>query len=70
MQWFRNFKISTKLVVSFLFILTLMAALGFFMILRLSTISASSQDMAKVQLPGLLSISRISDYFGSYRRGE
>ncbi len=51
-------------------ILTLMAALGFFMILRLSTISASSQDMAKVQLPGLLSISRISDYFGSYRRGE
>lgn len=70
MQWFRNFKISTKLVVSFLFILTLMAALGLFMILRLSSISASSQDMAKVQLPGLLSISRISDYFGSYRRGE
>ncbi len=70
MQWFRNFKISTKLVVSFLFVLTLMAALGLFMILRLSTISASAQDMAKVQLPGLLSISRISDYFGSYRRGE
>ena len=70
MQWFRNFKISTKLVVSFLFILTLTAALGLFVILRLSSISATSQDVAKVQLPGLLSISRISDYFGSYRRGE
>jgi methyl-accepting chemotaxis protein len=70
MQWFRNANISSKLIISFLFILGLTAALGVFMILRLNTISSTAADVAKQQLPCLLSITRISDHFGSYRRGE
>jgi methyl-accepting chemotaxis protein len=70
MQWFRNANISSKLIISFLFILGLTAALGLFMILRLNAISSTAEDVAKQQLPCLLSISRISDHFGSYRRGE
>jgi methyl-accepting chemotaxis protein len=70
MQWFRNANISSKLIISFLFILGLTAALGIFMILRLNAISSTAEDVAKQQLPSLLSITRISDHFGSYRRGE
>lgn len=70
MQWFKDLTISTKLLISFLSILTLTAALGIFMIIRLASISHTAEDVAKQQLPGLLSISRISDHFGSYRRGE
>ncbi len=70
MQWFRNIPISTKLVISFLLVLMLTAALGVFAIVKLSTISHTADDIAKQQLPGLLSISKISDYFGSFRRGE
>jgi len=70
MQWFKNMTISAKLVISFLFILTLTAALGIFMVIRLGDISHKAEDVAKLQLPGLLSVSRIGDYFGSYRRGE
>ncbi|MEI6209955.1 MAG: MCP four helix bundle domain-containing protein, partial [Desulfuromonadales bacterium] len=70
MQWFKNVNISTKLLVSFMFILILSAALGIFQIVRLSAISKTAEDMAKTQLPAMLSISKISDLFGSYRRGE
>ena len=70
MQWFKNLTIGAKLLISFLSILTLTAALGIFMVIRLGVISHTAEDVAKQQLPGLLSISRISDYFGSYRRGE
>ena len=70
MQSFNNLSIGSKLLAAFMFILTLMTALGVFQIVRLTTISNTSQDVAKQQLPTLLSVSKISDYFGSYRRGE
>lgn len=70
MQWFKNFSISAKLVISFLLVLLLTAVLGIFTIVKLTTISHTADDVAKQQLPSLLSISKISDYFGSYRRGE
>jgi methyl-accepting chemotaxis protein len=70
MQFFRNYSISTKLLLSFMSILMLTAALGIFMIIRLGAISRTAEDVAKSQLPALLSISKINNHFGSYRRGE
>ncbi|MEI6207469.1 MAG: MCP four helix bundle domain-containing protein, partial [Desulfuromonadales bacterium] len=70
MQWFKNIRIGSKLMISFMFILTLSAALGIFQIVRLTTITTTAEDVAKTQLPAMLSISKINDLFGSYRRGE
>jgi methyl-accepting chemotaxis protein len=70
MQWFRNSSISSKLVISFMLVLMLTAALGIFTIVRLGAIGNTANDVAHTQLPALLSISKIKDYFGSYRRGE
>src|SRR5450631_2146168 len=70
MQWFRNFNIGTKLVLSFLLILGLTALLGIFMIVKLNFINVTSKDVAKQQVPGLLSIAKINDQFGGFRRGE
>ena len=70
MQWFRNFNISAKLIISFLVILGLTAVLGIFMIIRLTAISTTADDVTRHQLPAMLSISKINDLVGSYRRGE
>jgi methyl-accepting chemotaxis protein len=70
MQFYKNYSISTKLVLSFMSILMLTAALGIFMIIRLGAISRTADDVAKSQLPALLSISKINNDLGSYRRGE
>jgi len=70
MQWFRDFKISTKLMVAFMLILGLSAGLGVYQIVKLTAISNAAKDVARQQLPGLLAISRINDYFSSIRRGE
>ncbi len=70
MQWFRDSSIRTKLVLSFLILLFLTAVLGGFTIFRLGSISDSAGNLAQRQMPSLLSISKIKDYFGSYRRGE
>ncbi|HEY5513157.1 MAG TPA: methyl-accepting chemotaxis protein, partial [Geomonas sp.] len=70
MQWYRDLSISAKLIISFMFMIMLTAALGIFMITRLNSISTTAEDVANQQLPGMLSISKISEYFGSYRRGE
>ncbi|WP_224983652.1 methyl-accepting chemotaxis protein [Geomonas agri] len=70
MQWFNDASIRTKLVISFLLLLVLTALLGGLTIVRLGAISGTANDLAQRQLPSLLSISKIQDYFGSYRRGE
>jgi methyl-accepting chemotaxis protein len=70
MQWFRNLTIGVKLIVGFMFVIMLTALLGTFMVIRLNGISTTAKDVETQQLPGLLSIAKLSDYFGSYRRGE
>jgi len=70
MQWFRNFNIGVKLIISFLFIIGLTTMLGIFMIVKLNYVIKKTDDMAQQQVPGLLSISRINDLYGSFRRGE
>ena len=70
MQWLRNINIGVKLIISFLFILGLTAILGIFIILRLTSISTTAEDVARQQLPAMLAISKINDLVGGFRRGE
>ena len=70
MQWFNDLTIRTKLIISFMTLLMLTAALGVYMIITLTGISATAENVAQSELPSLVSISKISDLFGSFRRGE
>jgi len=70
MQWFNDRSINSKLIIAFMFILVLTAALGGFMVARLNSITIKAEDVAQKQLPGLFALSKVSDAFGSYRRGE
>jgi methyl-accepting chemotaxis protein len=70
MQWFMDLKIRAKLVISFMVLIMLTAVLGLVMIVKLTEISKSADLVAVRELPSTLSISKISDYFGSFRRGE
>jgi methyl-accepting chemotaxis protein len=70
MQWFSNLTIRTKLILSFMTLIMLTAALGVYMVVQLTGISATAEDVAKRDLPAMLSITKISDFFGSHRRGE
>jgi methyl-accepting chemotaxis protein len=70
MQWFMNLKIRAKLIISFMALIMLTAVLGLLMIVKLTDISKTADMVAARELPSTLSISKISDLFGSYRRGE
>ena len=70
MSWLKNVSIGTKLVLSFLFVLLLTVLLGAFMIVKLNQINDKARNVSTQQVPGLLSIYNINDYFGSFRRGE
>jgi len=70
MQWFKNLSINTKLIVAFMFLIGLTGALGAFMIVELTAIARNADDVAQKQLPALFTLSKMSEAFGSYRRGE
>jgi len=70
MALFNNLSIGAKLVLSFLLVLLLTAVLGVFMIVKLNAINKTAEDVSLQQVPGLLSVYKINDYFGSFRRGE
>jgi methyl-accepting chemotaxis protein len=70
MQWFKDRSINTKLIVAFMSLLALTVVLGGYMIMELASITTKAEDIAGKQLPGLLSLSKMSDGFGSYRRSE
>jgi methyl-accepting chemotaxis protein len=70
MTLFNNLSIGAKLVLSFLLVLLLTAVLGVFMILKLNQINDRAKDVSQQQVPGILSIYKINDFFGSFRRGE
>jgi methyl-accepting chemotaxis protein len=70
MQWFYNLSIRTKLIISSMTLIMLTVALGVYMVIKLTDISVTSENVAQAELPNLLSISKISDLFGSFRRGE
>ncbi|QEM67122.1 methyl-accepting chemotaxis protein [Geobacter sp. FeAm09] len=69
-MWLKNLSIGAKLIMSFLLVLLLTVFLGIFMIGRLNLVRTSAEDVAQKQVPGILSVARISDLFGSLRRGE
>lgn len=70
MQWFKNLSINTKLIVAFMFLIGLTGALGAFMIVELTAIARNADDVAQKKLPALFTLSKMSEAFGSYRRGE
>jgi methyl-accepting chemotaxis protein len=70
MQWFKDLTVRAKLIISFMVLIMLTATLGIFMIVRMTEISKSADILADHELPSTLSISKIGDFFGSYRRGE
>ncbi|GFE62448.1 methyl-accepting chemotaxis protein [Geobacter sp. AOG2] len=69
-MWLKNLSIGAKLIMSFLLVLLLTLILGIFMIGRLNLVRNNAEDVAQKQVPGILSIARINDLFGSFRRGE
>jgi methyl-accepting chemotaxis protein len=70
MQWFKDLTVRAKLIISFMVLIMLTATLGIFMIVKMTEISKAADQVADHELPSTLSISKISDFFGSYRRGE
>lgn len=67
---FSNFKISTKLFISFLFILLLTVFLGTFSVVQISRLNTITKDIATTQVPAIKSIKDIDSLVGSYRRSE
>ncbi|GFO59891.1 hypothetical protein GMST_22160 [Geomonas silvestris] len=70
MQWFKDLRIGTKLVIAFMLLMSLNIMLGAFMVIELNKITKQSDDVASTQIPGIVAISSLSEAFGSYRRGE
>jgi len=53
MKWFYDLKISTKLLISFLLILVLMAIVGLFAVVQMSKVNAASTEMAVKWIPAV-----------------
>ncbi|HTV21970.1 MAG TPA: methyl-accepting chemotaxis protein, partial [Polyangiaceae bacterium] len=68
MNWFRNLKISSKLVSAFLVVIALTVVLGGVASVRLAQIRRLQEQMSVDYLPGVLFIGEISDASSRYRR--
>jgi len=68
MDWFRNLKISSKLLSSFAVVVALTAVLGVVASLRLLNIKQGAEDLVQSGVPGLVYISKISEASAMYRR--
>src|SRR5690242_2583874 len=53
MQWFNNLRLTGKLLVSFIAVLTITCALGLLSILRLGDVAAESETISNVYMPSL-----------------
>lgn len=62
MQAFYNLKIATKLLVSFLAVLTLTACLGVFSVMQLTKVNQMSTDLAKKWMPSTQSLLEMKAY--------
>lgn len=66
----KDISIGAKMVFAFLLIILLTAFLGVFMIVKLNQINTKAENVSQQQVPAILSIYKMNDYFGSFRRGE
>ena len=70
MKWFYDLKISTKLITSFLVVLTLTAAMGVFAIIQLGQVNQTAQDMKENWMPSMRAASGMRFFAASYRLRE
>ncbi|MFI5445996.1 methyl-accepting chemotaxis protein [Polaromonas sp. UC242_47] len=70
MQAFYNLKIATKLLLSFLAVLTLTAVLGVFSVMQLTKVNQMSTDLAKNWMPSTQSLLEMKAYMARYRAQE
>jgi methyl-accepting chemotaxis protein len=70
MNWFNNFKMSKKLIVSFSAVLISMTILGVLSIIELKAVKTCSDDLGKNWLPSVDIIGKINDDCNTYRRYE
>ena len=70
MKWFINLKISQKLIVSFLVVNVLMAAMGIFGITKMRTVKQSANDLAENWMPSIIQSFKIANDFSLLRRYE
>ncbi|MCD5995667.1 MCP four helix bundle domain-containing protein [Pseudomonas sp. CDFA 602] len=70
MKWFYDLKISTKLISSFLLVLTLTAGMGGFAILQLGAVNQTAQDIKSNWLPSVRAASGMRFYAANYRLKE
>ena len=67
---FRQFSIATKMILTFLVVIVLTAIVGIYAVVQNSRISTITSNIAKVDIPGIHSITSINALVGSHRRGE
>jgi len=70
MKWFYDLKISTKLISSFMLVLTLTAGMGGFAILQLGAVNQTAQDIKSNWLPSVRAASGMRFYAANYRLKE
>ena len=70
MQWFHHLKISTKLLTSFIAVLSLSVIMGAFAIVELSKVNANSTEMTENWIPSMRAAAGIRFYMAQYRTRE
>ena len=67
---FRHLSIGTKMVLTFLVVITLAAVMGIFAIFQTNRLSTTVAQTASSDIPSIHSITQIEALVGSHRRGE
>ncbi|WP_313483942.1 MULTISPECIES: methyl-accepting chemotaxis protein [unclassified Pseudomonas] len=70
MQWFYNLKISTKLLTSFVAVLSLSVVMGAFAIIELAKVNDTSTEMKENWIPSMRAASGMRFYMAEYRTRE
>ncbi|AKJ08003.1 methyl-accepting chemotaxis protein [Archangium gephyra] len=70
MNWFRNLRISSKLLVAFGVLLGFTAFLGFFALACMDAMRGASDEVSTDRLPSILHLADATDRLASFRRAE
>ncbi|MBT0664727.1 MCP four helix bundle domain-containing protein [Geobacter pelophilus] len=70
MDWFRNLKVSTKLITMVSVVLVLMAIMGGMALQQLSKVNASMEELGANVIPSIKQLAKINEAVGSFRRAE
>jgi methyl-accepting chemotaxis protein len=70
MMWFRNLKIATKILVSFVLVLTITAFLGLFALSEMADVRTSADDIATNWLPSVKYVSDLNTNTSDFRVAE